>query len=429
MALRTPPSWLQNGSHPAENDRLTTQALYSTTGTIGASSLAITAQASPNMTVNAATGWCAIAGSTAGSGVYVAYNDATTVLTITTANPTLPRIDRIVVTVSDAYYSGSTNTVAFSVIAGTAAASPTAPATPSNSISLATIAVAAAATTITAANITDTRTGITSSSFLPLTGGTVSGATTFSNAVTIGGTLQATSPSFSGTASFINLSLAGDVTSSGTVTAQQFVASAGTASYAPFKMTTGTVLTTPVTGTFEFDNGFLSYFTPEGTYGKRGLLGVDYYQSIQTATSLGSVTTAQNMFGSNITLAIGRYEFEIMSALSTGSTAHNTSFGWAGTATVTQLFATAIASQGSPAATTNTVITSTPTSLFSGTSTATTTPLIVKGHMYLSSAGTWIPQVTFSVAPGGTNTVVVNSSIRVRRINNSVSGVLVGNWV
>jgi hypothetical protein len=42
MTLRTPPSWLQNGSHPAENDRLTTQALWATTGIINSSSLAVT---------------------------------------------------------------------------------------------------------------------------------------------------------------------------------------------------------------------------------------------------------------------------------------------------------------------------------------------------------------------------------------------------
>jgi hypothetical protein len=37
MALRTPPSWLQNGSHPAENDRLTaTQALWAASGVFAA---------------------------------------------------------------------------------------------------------------------------------------------------------------------------------------------------------------------------------------------------------------------------------------------------------------------------------------------------------------------------------------------------------
>ena len=162
MALRTPPSWLQNGSHPAENDRLTTQAIYATTGIIGSSSLAVTANSPAGMSVLAATGWAAIVGTTqANMGTYVAYNDASTVLTITTADPTNPRIDRIVVTVNDAFYVGATNNVAFQVLAGTPAGSPTAPATPANSISLATIAVGAAVTQINSGNITDTRTTVT----------------------------------------------------------------------------------------------------------------------------------------------------------------------------------------------------------------------------------------------------------------------------
>ena len=174
MALRTPPSWLQQGSHPAENDRLTMQGIVSSTGIIGATSLAVTAQSSPNMTVNIATGWGAVVSSTANAGVYTFYNDAATVATITTADATNPRIDRVVATINDAYYSGVLNNVVFSVVAGTAAASPTAPATPSNSVSLATIAVAAGATSITGANITDTRTASTSnlisSSYVTLTG-------------------------------------------------------------------------------------------------------------------------------------------------------------------------------------------------------------------------------------------------------------------
>lgn len=158
MALRTPPSWLQNGSHPAENDRLTTQATWNTTGVIGTSSMQVVASNPAAMSVSVGTGWAAIVGdSTTNMGTYMAYNDAATTLTITAANPTNPRIDRVVATVSDSYYSGSTNTVAYSVVAGTPAASPSAPATPANSISLATVSVAAGATSITNANITDTR--------------------------------------------------------------------------------------------------------------------------------------------------------------------------------------------------------------------------------------------------------------------------------
>jgi hypothetical protein len=162
MALRTPPSWLQNGSHPAENDRLTMQAIIASSGIIGSSSLAVTQAAVPAMAVQVAGGWGAVVGDyTSNMGVYTFFNDAATQLTVTTANPSNPRIDRVVVTILDAYYTGSSNTVSFQVIAGTPAGSPVAPAIPFNSISLATIAVAAGATSITNANITNTRVDVT----------------------------------------------------------------------------------------------------------------------------------------------------------------------------------------------------------------------------------------------------------------------------
>lgn len=162
MALRTPPSWLQNGSHPAENDRLTSQALFATTGTIGTGSLAVTANSPAGMSVRVASGWAAIVGTTqANMGVYTIYNDAQDTLTVTTADPTNPRIDRVVVTVQDSYYSGAFNDVIFQVVAGTPAGSPVAPATPANSISLATIAVGAGVTQINSGNITDTRVDVT----------------------------------------------------------------------------------------------------------------------------------------------------------------------------------------------------------------------------------------------------------------------------
>jgi hypothetical protein len=163
MALRTPPSWLQNGSHPAENDRLTMQALYSTTGIIGASSLAVTQSATPGMSVQIASGWAAIVGTTqANMGVYTAYNDAAATAAIATANATNPRIDLVCLTVNDAYYTGSTNNVTINVVTGTAASSPTVPATPANSIALAQVAVAANVTSIVNANITDLRVAVTS---------------------------------------------------------------------------------------------------------------------------------------------------------------------------------------------------------------------------------------------------------------------------
>jgi len=159
MTLRTPPSWLQNGSHPAENDRLTMQAYWAVTGVRRTGDLAVTQNSPTGMSVLVATGWAVVIGTTTSNmGAYTVYNDASAVATITAADPTNPRIDRVCLTVNDSAYSGAVNNVAINVVAGTPAGSPTAPATPANSISLATVAVAAGATTIVTANITDTRT-------------------------------------------------------------------------------------------------------------------------------------------------------------------------------------------------------------------------------------------------------------------------------
>jgi hypothetical protein len=194
MALRTPPSWLQNASHPAENDRLSNQALYATTGVIGLTSLEVTQSVVPAMSVSIAAGWAAIVGNyTANQGVYMAYNDAALTATITTADPTNPRIDRVCITVNDSAYTGSLNNVVVNVVAGTPAGSPVAPATPTNSISLATIAVGAGVTTILTANITDTRVQVTTNLQIGditavtagtgISGGGTSGAVTITNSM------------------------------------------------------------------------------------------------------------------------------------------------------------------------------------------------------------------------------------------------------
>jgi len=156
MALRLPPSWLQNGSHSAENDRLTTNATWNTSGVVHTNDLKVSP--SSGMVLSIAQGWATVLGDyQANMGVYMVYNDAATNVTITTADATNPRIDKVVVTINDSAYTGSTNNVVFQVVKGTAAVSPVAPATPTNSLLLATVAVAAGTTTISAGNITDSR--------------------------------------------------------------------------------------------------------------------------------------------------------------------------------------------------------------------------------------------------------------------------------
>jgi hypothetical protein len=192
MAIHTPPSWLQNGSHPAENDRLTTQALWATTGIINSASLEVVANSPVGMSVIVKQGWAAIVGTTQPlMGTYVAFNDGDVGLTITTANATNPRIDLVCVTVNDSYYSGSTDNVVIQVIAGTPAGSPVVPATPANSIALAEVYVGASVLSINNGNITDKRVLVTTnipevgdiSSVIAgtgLSGGGTSGAVTLS---------------------------------------------------------------------------------------------------------------------------------------------------------------------------------------------------------------------------------------------------------
>ena len=179
MALRLPPSWLQNGSHSAENDRLTaSQITWAQTGVRRTNDLAVSQSATPAMTVSIAAGWAVIVGDyTSNMGAYSVFNDAAVTGTITAANPTNPRIDRVCLTINDSAYTGVTNNVVVNVVAGTPAGSPVAPATPTNSISLATVAVGAGVTTIVTANITDTRVrteidevvlGTSSSSLVPV---------------------------------------------------------------------------------------------------------------------------------------------------------------------------------------------------------------------------------------------------------------------
>lgn len=126
------------------------QDLLESTGCGVVSGLAVSAQATPNMTVNVAAG---ILKTATGARQVISANAA---LAITTANTTNPRIDIV--------YISSAGVISY--LQGTAAASPTAPSTPNGGTLLAQINIAANQTTIANSNITDYRKMLISTDWL-----------------------------------------------------------------------------------------------------------------------------------------------------------------------------------------------------------------------------------------------------------------------
>lgn len=140
-------------------------ALHATGGTAGAltvqsgviasvGGMQVVPVSGMNIAVNA--GFCVIASSTSNlQGGYRMGSMQSNGLTVTTADPTNPRIDLVCATISDPGTSAGFSEI--QIITGTPAVSPVTPSLPANSLSLATITVAAGTSVITSGIITDTR--------------------------------------------------------------------------------------------------------------------------------------------------------------------------------------------------------------------------------------------------------------------------------
>lgn len=173
----------------------------------------------------------------------------------------------------------------------------------------------------------------------------------------------------------------------------------------------------PVTGQVEHRN---DAFFGSTTADNRGVIPCEHITINQAQVSLNNDGNAQSPFAAGadtLTLPVGTYKFECMIALITGSTSHTNAFGIAGTATIGDILYQASTRNGArgTAATgvqTNFVETEAATAMNTATG-ATNQTHYVRGHFTITGAGTIIPQITFNVAPGSTNTCETMSYFKV----------------
>jgi hypothetical protein len=205
--------------------------------------------------------------------------------------------------------------------------------------------------------------------------------------------------------------------------------SAGTASVAPFNLTSGTNLTTATAGAVEYD-GTVFYATP--TASQRGVIMAEQIILLQSAYTLTSQTAAQKLFNTpangQVTLSVGTYEFECFYSLtSLSSTSGTFGFALGGTATFTQFYLT-YADKKAVLAT----VSGTQTTYNVAANTALTSASVntngfaqISGIINVSASGTIIPQVSLSVAAAAI--VGIGSYFRIRPIG-STTVTSVGNW-
>lgn len=200
----------------------------------------------------------------------------------------------------------------------------------------------------------------------------------------------------------------------------QVTVPAGSSSAAPLIFQSGAVLTSAAGGRMEYD-GKVFYLTPSSTaVGGRGAIPAAHYFALSSNRTLSDVNTAQSIFGVGLTVqASTAYEIEMLfSVSSTGINPQSLGIGFAGTATLTSIgYQVSGTQNGTSLATLTTpnnafIATASNTTVIASAMNATYRNVAVKGIVRVNATGTFIPQLTYSAAPGAAPVVAANSYIR-----------------
>jgi hypothetical protein len=223
-------------------------------------------------------------------------------------------------------------------------------------------------------------------------------------------------------------------TASPTFTGQVTVP-AGSTSAAPIIFQSGSLLSAAAGGRMEYD-GRLHYLTPSSSaVGGRAIAESSHIYTLTAARTLTNVNTAQSIFGVGLTMqGTTTYELEMMFSVSTtGTTSNSLGISFGGTATLTSIGYQAQVAQNATSAATITALnnqmiaTAANTTVTSAVATATFRNVWVKGLVRVNASGTFIPQLTYSAAPGVAPVVATDSYVRLTPIGtNTVT--TIGAW-
>jgi hypothetical protein len=215
---------------------------------------------------------------------------------------------------------------------------------------------------------------------------------------------------------------------------------AGTTTVAPLQFQSGALLTTALAGTVNYD-GKVFYATPQGA--QRGVIPGQQFFRLDSNLAGANATGAQNVFGVGVTLSASTvYEFEAMYVLSktAGTTQSLMGLGFGGTATINnilyqvsvtiQLGALPQTSTGNfqQSATVNTATNFTVVDTVGSTTAIRSHVYIIRGAVSINAGGTFIPQYTLTVAPGGAFSTVAGSFFSIYPVGASGANTNVGTW-
>jgi hypothetical protein len=207
---------------------------------------------------------------------------------------------------------------------------------------------------------------------------------------------------------------------------------AGTTTLAPLDFTSGTNLTTPLSGAMEYDGNKLM-FTPVGT--QRGIVpGMQFYR-LNSGYSFTAGAAVTSLYGVGVTLSSSTvYAFDgLMALYRATSTTATSSMGFGGTATVNNILY-----QNNSVFDPGTIPNVDSGNNMSIINTAAMSPITINasvniitsffsGTVSINAGGTFIPQYSQSNG-GGTTTNQAGAYFRIYPIGPAGSNTSVGTW-